>query len=85
MRLASQEAVDLVLMDAGDAPLGGEAASVLERAPCDVALRCAASGGARQGAVVVPFGAGAHDWAALELGHLVRPRHGRPAPAGGRG
>ncbi len=77
-RLASQEAVDLVLMDSGDAPLGGEAASVLERAPCDVALHVRASGGARQGAVVVPFGAGAHDWAALELGTWFARATGGP-------
>jgi DNA-binding SARP family transcriptional activator len=77
-RLASQEAVDLVLMDAGDTPLGGEAASVLERAPCDVALHVRASGGARQGAVVVPFGAGAHDWAALELGTWFARATGGP-------
>jgi DNA-binding SARP family transcriptional activator len=77
-RLASQEGVDLVLMDAGDAPLGGEAASVLERAPCDVALHVRPSGGAREGAVVVPFGAGTHDWAALELGTWFARATGGP-------
>jgi DNA-binding SARP family transcriptional activator len=67
-RLALQEGVDLVLMDTGRDALTGEAATVLERAPCDVALHVRASGAAGDGAVVVPFGAGAHDWAALELG-----------------
>jgi DNA-binding SARP family transcriptional activator len=66
-RLAAQESVDLVLMDMG-AALDGPPATVLERAPCDVALLVRASGEPREGAVVVPFGAGAHDWAALELG-----------------
>ncbi|HEY7453264.1 MAG TPA: AfsR/SARP family transcriptional regulator [Thermoleophilaceae bacterium] len=76
-RLASQECVELVLMDAGDAPLDGTAAIVLERAPCDVALlvRAAAGGG---GPVVVPFGAAGHDWAALELGAWLARGMGQP-------
>ena len=45
---------------------------LLETAPCDVAL-LAAGDGARPGPVLVPFGAAEHDWAALELGGLVRP------------
>jgi DNA-binding SARP family transcriptional activator len=67
-RLALQEGVDLVLLDTGPDALAGEAGPVLERAPCDVALYIRASGAAGGGAVVIPFGAGAHDWAALELG-----------------
>jgi DNA-binding SARP family transcriptional activator len=67
-RLAAQEGVDLLLMDVGDAPLDGAAAVVLERAVCDVALVLRGSGPARDGPVVVPFGAAGHDWAALELG-----------------
>jgi hypothetical protein len=67
-RLAAQEGVDLVLMDAGEVALGGAAAIVLERAPCDVALLLRGSGPAGSGPVVVPFGAAGHDWAALELG-----------------
>jgi DNA-binding SARP family transcriptional activator len=67
-RLAAQEGVDLLLMDAGEEPLGGAAATVLERAPCDVALVLPGSGPAGGGPIVVPFGAAGHDWAALELG-----------------
>jgi DNA-binding SARP family transcriptional activator len=67
-RLAAQEGVDLVLMDAGEAPLDGPASVVLERAPCDVGLVLRAAGAPVGGPVVVPFGAGAHDWTALELG-----------------
>ena len=67
-RLAEQEGVDLLLMDAGDEPLGGAAATVLERAPCDVALVLPGSGPAGGGPVFVPFGGALHDWAALELG-----------------
>jgi transcriptional activator len=66
-RLASQEAVDLLLLDVGEEALEGAVTTVLDRAPCDVALLVRASAAAHEGAVVVPFGAASHDWAALEL------------------
>jgi len=71
VRLASQDSVDLLLMDATPSLLNGEAGVVLERAPCDVAVLVEASGSLHAGAVVVPFGAAWHDWAALELGAWV--------------
>jgi DNA-binding SARP family transcriptional activator len=71
VRLASQESVDLLVMDTGRSPLSGEASVVLDQAPCDVAMLVEASGSIREGAVIVPFGAGWHDWAALELGAWV--------------
>ena len=71
VRLASQEAVDLLLMDGDQSPLGGAAEVVLDQAPCDVGLLVEASGSLRSGPVVVPFGAANHDWAALELGAWV--------------
>ena len=77
-RLATQQAVDLLLMDAGEAPLDGEAGAVLEQAPCDVALLVAAGGPLRDGPVVVPFGAAHHDWAALELGTAIAAATGAP-------
>ena len=58
-------------MDAGPSPLDGDAGLVLEQAPCDVALLVDSGGSLRDGPVLVPFGAGAHDWAALELGAWV--------------
>jgi|SRR5215207_868405 len=67
-RLALQEGVDLLLIDASNAELTEDTETLLERVPCDVALQVRPSGALRDGAVVVPFGAGAHDWAALELG-----------------
>ena len=67
-RLAAQEGVDLLLMDVGEAPFAGSAAAALERAPCDVGLLLRAGGPLREGPIVVPFGAGAHDWAALAVG-----------------
>jgi DNA-binding SARP family transcriptional activator len=75
-RLATQERADLVVVDAGPAPLQ-DAAVVLEHAPCDVALVVAAGGAPRQGAVLVPFGAAWHDWAALELGAWFARASGR--------
>jgi DNA-binding SARP family transcriptional activator len=70
-RLATQESVDLLLIDTGPAPLDGDAGAVLDQAPCDVALLVAAGGSLQDGPVIVPFGAGPHDWAALELGAWV--------------
>jgi DNA-binding SARP family transcriptional activator len=78
VRLASQEAVDLLLLNAGGSPLGGETAVVLEQAPCDVALLVEAGGALRDGPVIVPFGAASHDWAALELGGWVARATGAP-------
>jgi DNA-binding SARP family transcriptional activator len=68
VRLAGQESVELLLMDAGQHPLEGDASVVLEEAPCDVALLVEAGGPIREGPVLVPFGAARDDWAALELG-----------------
>jgi DNA-binding SARP family transcriptional activator len=73
-RLASQEGVDLLLMDIDDSPLDG----ILDRAPCDVAMLVRGSGAPGDGPIVVPFGAGEHDWAALELGAWLARTMGRP-------
>ena len=78
VRLASQQTVDLLLMDAARSPLEGEAGIVLEHAPCDVALLVESGGSLRPGPVVVPFGAAWHDWAALELGAWVARATGAP-------
>jgi DNA-binding SARP family transcriptional activator len=77
-RLASQEAVDLLLLDIEEGRLDERVTTVLERAPCDVALLVRGSAGAPQGPVVVPFGAGFHDWAALELGTWFARAGGGP-------
>jgi DNA-binding SARP family transcriptional activator len=71
VRLASQEGVELLLVDTGRSLLGGEARVVLEQAPCDVALLVKTGGSLRSGPIVVPFGAANNDWAALELGAWV--------------
>ena len=71
VRLASRENVDLLLVEAPRAGLGGDLRVVLDEAPCDVAMLVAAGGPQRPGPVLVPFGAAWHDWAALELGAWV--------------
>jgi DNA-binding SARP family transcriptional activator len=70
VRLASEQNVDLVLLGGPAALIDGEftdsALAVLTDAPCDVVLVFdrPRSGGP----VLVPFGGGEHDWAALEFG-----------------
>jgi len=83
-RLAEREGCELVLLGA---PLEGATRVVLETARCDVAVL---TGAPRDGPVLVPFGAGRHDWAALELGARVALATGAPlqligAVAGSRG
>jgi DNA-binding SARP family transcriptional activator len=70
-RLSAQENVDLLLTDTGPSPLDGDTGRLLEQAPCDVALLMTTGGPLRDGPVLVPFGAGGHDWAALELGAWI--------------
>jgi DNA-binding SARP family transcriptional activator len=88
-RLAVRQDVDLLLTDAGAAPLEGETAVVLEQAPCEVGVLLRAGGAPLAGPVVVPFGAAEHDWAALELGAWFARATGAPlrligAAGGGR-
>jgi DNA-binding SARP family transcriptional activator len=78
VRLASHESVDLLLVDAGRSPLSGDARTVLEQAPCDVALLFETGASLRTGPIVVPFGAANNDWAALELGAWVAQTTGSP-------
>lgn len=77
-RLAEQEGVDMLVTDCQRAELDPETVVVLERAPCDVALLARAGGSVREGPVVVPFGAGGHDWGALALGAWVARARGAP-------
>jgi DNA-binding SARP family transcriptional activator len=71
LRLESQYDVDLIVLDAGTTDLDVATLNLLGRASCDVALLVEAGGPPRPGAVVVPFGAAEHDWAALELGAWI--------------
>src|SRR5207249_2131721 len=87
VRLASEQDVDLVVVD-GRRPLLGEGVprgtvgTVLGKAQCDVAVLVERAGSSPQigpdRPVVVPFGGGEHDWAALELGAWIASARGAP-------
>ena len=73
VRLAAEQAVDLVLLvrSAGELTEGAldpVLRVVLTDAPCDVATCVIRNELDASGVVLVPFGGGPHDWAALELG-----------------
>jgi DNA-binding SARP family transcriptional activator len=78
VRLAQRHGAELILTDAEDDPVQGDTGVILGRAGCDVAVQIRAGGAVRAGPVIVPFGAGEHDWAALELG--VRAARGLSVP-----
>ena len=67
-RLAAEQDVELLVVDAPDGLLeDARLLTLLDEAPCDVAILV----GARApgpGAVLVPFSGAGHDWAAVELG-----------------
>ncbi len=72
LHLVRSNDADLVLLEGtpelADGP-PGELTEVLERSPADVGLLFAPARAAPEGGgVLVPFGGGEHDWAAVELG-----------------
>ena len=86
VRLASEEEVDLILVD-GRRPLLGEGVPrgpvghVLDNAPSDVAVLVEPGESPQidaEHAVLVPFGGAEHDWAALELAAWVASSYGAP-------
>jgi DNA-binding SARP family transcriptional activator len=69
VRLATEQSVDLVLVDAGRDALHGTIGEVLRASPADVGVLVAGRPPLDPSRpVYVPFGAAQHDWAALELG-----------------
>ena len=68
VRLAAKQETDLLVLSTRGDPFEGAFASVFEHATPDLAVFVENGGGVGRGAVVVPFGAFEHDWAALELG-----------------
>ncbi len=67
VRLASEQDVDLMLLDGTHDLRTADAEAVLTRAPCDVALHVGRDSPPPAGPVVVLFGGGEHDWAAIEV------------------
>jgi DNA-binding SARP family transcriptional activator len=76
VRLASEQGVDLLLLDCPPSPLatgsfGAELDQLLSEAPSDVALLVDREARAPGGYVLVPFGGTEHEWSALELGGWI--------------
>jgi DNA-binding SARP family transcriptional activator len=88
LRLAGRSNVDLLVLGSDIAELGDrdgrfgtELSRVLAAAPCDVGLWFERNGRvsvARDGPILVPFGALEHDWGALELAAWLATTTGRP-------
>jgi DNA-binding SARP family transcriptional activator len=77
VRVASEQDVDLLVIDPlGDIAddIGSDLGTVLEQAPCDVAVlvgRDDLADAYAGGTVLVPFGGAEHEWAALEIGAWI--------------
>ncbi len=72
VRIAREQDVDLLLIDAPQALLDDAGVrEMLESAPCDVAMLVARADAPAGSFVLVPFGGGEHDWAAIELGAWI--------------
>jgi Kef-type K+ transport system membrane component KefB len=87
VRLAQDEAVDLLVLDGRRPLLGGgvprgDVGAVLDKAPCDVAVLVARESVAvapgSSAPILVPFGGREHDWAALELAAWLSSATGAP-------
>jgi DNA-binding SARP family transcriptional activator len=78
IRIASEQHVDLLLVDGRpdlDEPV---LKAVLARAPCDVAVHVGRSEPPREGPVLVLFAGGDHDWTAVEVGAWIAGAQGEP-------
>ena len=86
LRLVSGSDVALLALDApngldGDGRLDGVLSTVLGDAPCDIALLTGSSTAAPADTadrIVVPFGGGEHEWAAVEIGAWFAQAERRP-------
>ena len=82
VRLATEQAVDLVLLDASPGPLDalphGRLGEILLASPADAAVLVPGRPYDAERPVLVPFGAAQHDWAALELGSWLARASGAP-------
>jgi DNA-binding SARP family transcriptional activator len=78
VRLGTKQDADLLLLSTSGDPLAGPFAAVFEHATSDLAVLVERGGALASGAIVVPFGAFEHDWAALEIGAWAASALGRP-------
>jgi DNA-binding SARP family transcriptional activator len=78
VRIASQQDVDLLIVDGGPDLDDPVLATVLVHAPCDVAVHVARGEPQREGPVLVLFAGGDHDWSAVEVGAWIAGAQGVP-------
>ncbi len=78
VRIASEQDVDLLLVDGGPELDDPVLETVLARAPCDVAVHVGRGEPAREGPVLVLFAGGDHDWTAVEVGGWIAGAQGVP-------
>jgi DNA-binding SARP family transcriptional activator len=71
VRLASEQDVDLLLVDGSPDLDDPVLETVLARAPCDVAVYVGRDEPPREGPVLVLFAGGDHDWTAVEVGAWI--------------
>jgi DNA-binding SARP family transcriptional activator len=82
-RLAAEQDVELLLVDAPARLLeDARLLTLLEKAPCDVAI-AVGERAPGPGAVLVPFSGAEHDWAAIELGAWLARSRGCPLELAG--
>jgi DNA-binding SARP family transcriptional activator len=78
VRVASEQDVDLILVDGGPDLADPVLETVLSRAPSDVAVYVGRGEALREGPVIVLFASADHDWAAVEVGAWVAGSQGVP-------
>jgi DNA-binding SARP family transcriptional activator len=78
VRLGAKQDADLLVLSTHGDPFAGPYAPVFEQATSDLAVLVEQGGAPAAGAIVVPFGAFEHDWAALELGAWAAAALERP-------
>jgi DNA-binding SARP family transcriptional activator len=78
VRVASEQDVDLLLVDGSPDLDDPVLETVLARAPCDVAVHVGRGEPPREGAVLVLFAGGDHDWTAVEVGAWIAGAQGVP-------
>jgi DNA-binding SARP family transcriptional activator len=71
VRIASEQDVDLLLVDGRPDFAEPVLETVLARAPCDVAVYVGRGEPPREGLVLVLFAGGDHDWSAVEVGAWI--------------
>jgi DNA-binding SARP family transcriptional activator len=78
VRIASEQDVDLLLVDGRPDLDDPVLETVLAQAPCDVAVHLGRDEPQRKGPVLVLFAGGDHDWTAVEVGAWIAGAHGVP-------